>query len=212
MLRGPALSTHFPDTTLSRSLKTHYDYDGLNRRIDVIADFGTGTNTVTGAVFLNAKTVSVYDLDSNVTDVTDPRLLKTHFDYDGLNRQIDVIADFVTGTNTVTGAAFLNAKTVSVYDLDSNVTDVTDPRLLKTHFDYDGLNRRIDVIADYGTGTNTVTGTAFLNAKTVSFYDLNSNVTDVTDPRLLKTHYDYDELNRPNDCTPDYSTATNTST
>src|SRR5260221_88322 len=123
---------------------------------------------------------SVYDLDSNVTDVTDPRLLKTHYDYDGLNRPIDVIADFGTGNNTVTGTAFLNAKMVRVYDLDNNVTVVTDPRLLKTHYDYDGLNRPIDVIADFGTGTNTVTGTAFLNAKTASAYDLNGNVTDMT--------------------------------
>src|SRR5258708_24908398 len=102
MLRGPALSTHFPDTTLSRSLKTHYDYDGLNRRIDVIADYGTGTNTVTGTAFLNAKTVSVYDLDSNVTDVTDPRLLKTHYDYDELNRPNDCTPDYSTATNTST--------------------------------------------------------------------------------------------------------------
>src|SRR5205807_8316464 len=142
------------------------------------------------------------------------RTLITHSDYDGLNRRIDVIADYARPVlddpiplPDALPISYIQAKTSMVYDADGNVTDVTDPRKLITHSDYDGLNRRIDVIADYGTigATNPNTGATYVNAKTAMAYDPDGNATDVSDPRSIDTHYVYDGLNRRTGATQDYS-------
>ena len=118
----------------------------------------------------NQATSYTYDLQGNLTGVTDPLNHVTKYTYDNLNR-------LIRATDPNGGA------TAYAYDANDHLTGVTDPRGLVTSYTYDGLdNETVLVSPDTGTAART--------------FDAAGNVATSTDARGLKTTYSYDALNR----------------
>lgn len=123
-------------------------------------------------------TLFAYDVNGNVTDVTDPLGTVTHSDYDGLNRLVSAIQDF-QGANTATQ----NTTTSYTYDSLDQLTQVTDPDGLVTTYTIDSLgNTTAQASPDTGTAIST--------------YDAAGNRISGADARGVVTNYSYDALNR----------------
>jgi RHS repeat-associated protein len=119
-----------------------------------------------------------YDANGNATNSIDGLNVKTHQDYDPLNRLKMTIQDFA-GTDPDTA----NTTTGYVYDARDNLRTVTDPELYPTNYDYDGLNN-LTGLHSPDTGDTAYT------------YDLAGNRISQTDNRGVTSTYTYDALNR----------------
>src|SRR5712692_10486399 len=122
---------------------------------------------------------SRYDLDSRLTQVTDPTGTY-QFTFDNMGRL----------TSTTTAYAFLagrNFTTSYSYDKASNRTGFTDPESGATSYIYDTLNR-----------LQTLTPpAAFASTGNFGFsYDALSRRTQLTRPNAVTTTYGYDTLSR----------------
>ncbi len=111
-----------------------------------------------------------YDLDSNLTNYTDPNTNPTAYAFDALNR-LDKRTDALTGVTT------------PGYDAQSNVTSVKDQRNNSTTYTYNGFG---DVTGETSPDRGTLSYTV----------DKEGNVTQSTDVRSVVTNYTYDALNR----------------
>jgi YD repeat-containing protein len=111
-----------------------------------------------------------YDLDGNLTGITDPLSNPTGQSFDALNRLIKI-------------AAPLSATTTYGYDAHDNRTKVTDPRGLVTTYVFDGLDDLIEVSSP-DTGA------------TVYQVDAAGNRTQQTDAAGNVVTFSYDALNR----------------
>src|SRR5262249_34029062 len=78
-----------------------------------------------------------------------------------------------------------------------------DPRRVRTSYGYDDLNRRTEVVEAFGVNE----GLGHPSPRTVTKYDAVGNVTEVIDPLGRRTHFDYDDLNRPTATYEDWSEA-----
>jgi RHS repeat-associated protein len=119
-----------------------------------------------------------YDANGNATNSTDGLNVKTHQDYDPLNRLKTTIQDYL-GTDPDTA----NTTTGYVYDARDNLRTVTDPEGYPTNYDYDGLNN-LTGLHSPDTGDTAYT------------YDLDGNRISQTDNRGVTSTYTYDALNR----------------
>ncbi len=119
-----------------------------------------------------------YDANGNATNSSDGLSVKTHQDYDPLNRLKTTIQDYL-GTDPDTGGT----TTGYVYDARDNLRTVTDPDGLATNYDYDGLNN-LTSLHSPDTGTTGYT------------YDRAGNRITQTDARGITSTYTYDALNR----------------
>jgi YD repeat-containing protein len=117
-----------------------------------------------------------YDLDSRLTQVTDPTGTY-QFTFDNMGR--------LTGTSTQ--YAFLTSRTLTTgysYDAASNRTGFTDPENGSTGYVYDTLNR-----------LQTLTPPAAISGGNFGFtYDALSRRTGLTRPNGVNTTYSYDNL------------------
>ncbi|GAA0709479.1 RHS repeat-associated core domain-containing protein [Dokdonella soli] len=131
----------------------------------------------------NAPTISYpasggYDGNGNPTLSTDGLGYQTQQAYDGLNRLKATIQNY-NGTDLATK----NTETDYTYDTRDNLRQVTDPDLIKTIYDYDGLNN-LTGLHSHDTGD------------TGYHSDAAGNRTSQTDARGVTSNYTYDALNR----------------
>ncbi|MHB8742699.1 MAG: RHS repeat-associated core domain-containing protein [Sulfuricaulis sp.] len=139
-------------TNITDNLGNHVDYtlDALGHHI------AEKTFDVSDAVTPRQLLTRSYNTLSRMTDAYDAQVRDTHFSYDG----------------------------------NGNRTDQTDPLGVKTHWDFDGLNRLKDEIGDYqGTDPSTA------NSETIYAHDTRDNITQITDPNNMPTGYTFDGLN-----------------
>jgi RHS repeat-associated protein len=132
-------------------------YDALSRPIQII---GSQKQTTT----------LQYDLNGNLTGITDPLGNKQSNAYDALNR--------LTQETDPNGGQIRYA-----YDNSDSLNQVTDPLKHNTGYTRDALGELLKVSSpDTGNTTNT--------------YDAAGNLASTTDARGKITQYDYDALNR----------------
>lgn len=114
-----------------------------------------------------------YDANGNTDTVTDALDRVTDNNYDPLNRL----------SRTLQDVGGINAETQFQYDVQDNLTQVTDPKGLNTSYTYNGLGD-LTQLASPDTGT------------TVYTYDSAGNRATQTDARNQTSTYSYDALNR----------------
>ena len=181
-------------TKITDALGNHIDYtlDALGHRTGentYISGSGTASRALSRLYSSLARltqdidaygkaTAYGYDGNGNRTDQTDPLGVKSHWDYDGLNRIKDQIGDY-QGTNAGTA----NSTIGYAYDTRDNLTAITDPDGLSTHYQFDGLNM-LGQLQSPDTGTSS-----YIN-------DAAGNRVSQTDARNVVTTYSYDALNR----------------
>lgn len=139
---------------------------------------------------------TVYDLNGNTYASIDPRGNRTDYRYDRANRQQFIIGAAVADAEN--GGTLSNPTTETVYDKNSNIVQIIDPRNVVTQTDYDQYNRPFRVIANAsalsGSSDQTITET---------LYDANGNALELTLQNIVDgisrpqtTVYTYDEFNR----------------
>ena len=158
-----ASSTSFSSATSTTALFTTYTYDGLDRILNVYNIVGTTTtaygpwtatttdargnykgfvkdaygNLVQVLEKNNASLYSTsytYDLNNNLTKITDALGNIRNFTYDGLNRRLTA-EDLHASADSTFGTYYF------AYDLTGNIASSTDPKAQNIVFTYDGLNR-----------------------------------------------------------------------
>jgi RHS repeat-associated protein len=142
-----------------------YTYDQLNR--------------LTQKSYPDTSTVNyTYDLDSRLTQVTDPTGTYS-FTFDNMVRLTQAVSQysFLTSRNFTTSYS---------YDAASNRTGFTDPEGGSTTYAYDTLNR-----------LQTLTPPAAFTSGNFGFtYDQLSRRAQMTRPNSISTNYSYDNLSR----------------
>lgn len=162
-------------TTDANTQNTTYAYDGLGRQTSKFVPRNDGTYTT-------LRTDTVYDPDSNVTDVCPPRefdtahetgaagsctstgIYSTHTSYDFAGRK---------ATTTTYRAAGQPLSTTYGYDADGNQTSLKDPRGNTTTSAYDLLDRQT---------TKTVPRDSSTTETTNYYYDPAGDTTAVVAP------------------------------
>ncbi len=114
-----------------------------------------------------------YDANGSTDTVTDALGRVTDNDYDPLNRL----------SRTLQNVGGINAETKFAYDVQDNLTKVTDPKGLNTTYAYNGLGDLTQLVSP-DTGTTKYT------------YDSAGNPKTQTDARNQTSTYSYDALNR----------------
>ena len=171
---------------------TQTDYDGVGNVVKV---------TQPDSVYLSYT----FDNAHRLTNITDN--LGDHIDYtlDALGHRTAEktfdVSDSITPRHLLTRAYSTLSRMTDAYDAqlrdtkfsydgNGNRTDKTDPLGVKSHWDFDGLNRLKDQIGDFqGTDSSTA------NSETAYAYDTRDNITGITDPNNLPTAYTFNGLN-----------------
>lgn len=195
--------------TNPRGFATMYEYDALNRLVKA-TDAKNGVTTF------------AYDASGNLTDAKNPNNVVTSYAYDELDRMVKKIENYQPSAQA---SADVNVATVYEYDLNGNLTKVTNPRGFAATFAYDAANRAITITDAKGNSVayaydkvnnrlsvkdrnGNITAKAYdelnrlaqmINAehhKTLYAYDKVGNLTGMTDPRNAATAYQYDGTNR----------------
>jgi RHS repeat-associated protein len=173
----------------TRAYATQHEYDSLSRRKKI-------TDAKSGTIQFG------YDLQDQLTSVTDPRSLSTQYQPTGLGDVKQIISpDSGTATST--------------YDAAGNLLTRTDARGVLATYDYDELNRPKQVVyskagqasrtvswtydqtgASYGYGVGRLTTASTPDASTTFRYDALGRVTmaiqsgAVGNPLVVNTGYD----------------------
>jgi RHS repeat-associated protein len=197
------------------NLFTTYTYDGLQRKTAVVNSVGTTSNaydrwTVTTTdpndnfkdytkdAYGNLATVAEYyatssatttyawDLNKDLTKLTDASCNVRNFTYDGLGRRITAqdlhaVSDGTFGTWTYT------------YDAAGNIASSTDPKNQTVNFTYDALGRKLtedyggqsgtEVTYTYDSCTNGIGRLCIASstgAKITNAYDPDGNISNAT--------------------------------
>ncbi|MFC4312678.1 DUF6531 domain-containing protein [Steroidobacter flavus] len=184
--------------TAGRLLSTR-DANGNLTRLSYDAVNRVFTRTLQGSSAnseLVLTTTYAYDGQGRVIDVTDPSGSVTRTEYDRDGRVTDLYTDYGTGR--------LNLRTHYEYDVVNRTVTVTEGYgATGVHFSprvtrisYDQLGRRIAETIDPGSGVNPATGEIYLNLTIRYEYDENDNLIRKQDASGRYTWYVYDELNR----------------
>jgi RHS repeat-associated protein len=127
-----------------------------------------------------------YDVDGNVTKVTDPLGRAIATTYDAAERQI--------GTQELAPNGTVTATTNYTNDLDGNVTSVTDPDGNAWTATYDARGQ-LDTLTD--PAPKSATGASLPAPVTQFGYDLNGNRTEVNDADNHPTYTTYNSWDLP---------------
>ena len=146
---------------------TTYTYDQLDRQESVLDAE-------------NQQTQFVYDAQSNRTALTNPRGFQTSYVFDSKNR-----------VSRKTDA--LGGQTRYGYDHNDRLTSVQDANGTVTIYTFDALNRRTETIQGYSAGGVADGDT---NVTTLYDYDLQGNVTGISNPRGFVSYFSYDPTHR----------------
>jgi RHS repeat-associated protein len=149
---------------------THYSYDDADDLLSV-------TQTVGGLV---VTTSYAYDERRNRVSMTDANGVVTRYEYDGLNRLVNMTQNYREGEPA---DEHTNVQTTYEYDEVGNRISVTDANGRITYSEYDDLNRLVTV-------TDPLSGTISYD------YDQVGNQTSIADANGNTTSYEYDSLNR----------------
>ena len=150
--------------TSTGALFTRYTYDPLLRILTTGNAVGTTTNAY------GTWTVTTTDPNGKLKDYTK-----------------DAYGNLATVVEHISSTL---ATTTYAYDLNNNLTRITDALGNIRNFTYDGLSRRLTAEDLHASGDGT------FGSWTYS-YDASSNMTQQVDPRSQTTNYTYDALNRP---------------
>jgi RHS repeat-associated protein len=144
---------------------TQYTYDALNRHIKTISPMDFTTNYE-------------YDENSNLKNITDPTGNTITGEYDALNR--------LTSKQYTDDSGGYQGTVTYYYDSNDNLLQVGGSGGV-LHYDYDELNRVVNLTVDYGD----------YFSKEISYtYDNNGNIISMMNPDDEETLYTYDSLNR----------------
>jgi len=150
--------------TTSSALFTNYSYDALQRVVTIANAVGSTTNAY------NNWTVTANDPDGKIKD----------YSKDAYGNLTTVVEHIATTTATTTYA----------WDLNKNLTKITDTLANVRNFAYDGLNRRLTTEDLHAVSDGTFGTTTYA-------YDPVGNLTQKLDPKSQTVNYTYDALNRP---------------
>lgn len=160
-------------------------YDSANRAFRTVNPPET-----TNAIAAVTETLTVYlPLETHLYDeeqvnAASPRFGAHHAQLkDGLHRLIGVIEATRLNDDGTTGGSLNNWLTVYEYDLNDNLTHITDSQGNQKWFRYDGLGRKL-FMNDPDRGTMTWT------------YDDASNLRETADAKAQRITYAYDGVNR----------------
>lgn len=152
----------------------------------------------------NATASGSYDNNGNLVLSSDALGIQSKQTVDALNRVVSSIDNY-NGTDTATK----NTTTGTAYDALDQLTAVTDPSSLVTHYTYDGLGNRTALQSpDTGTSGDTydaagdrLTHTDARNITSTTTYDaLNRPVATTYPDASSNVIYDYDEANSVTGC------------
>ena len=172
-------------------------YDGAKRATRVnlppLEVYVPGTGFVARS---DLHTTTDYDANSRPVLVTDARGNQTETTYGARGRVIRTVMDLDgnAGFDTLPGIGADDIIKWTGYDEAGTVIYTIDPDGNRTDTHYDRTNR-----PDVVTGpliADEENGLTLTHPVTHTTYDHNGNVTDVYDPRNIRTHTDYDQLNR----------------
>ena len=143
---------------------TRYVYDALGNQTAVHLAFGSSDQR---------NNYFEYNLLGQVTIATDGSDVQTRYQYDGFGNK----------TQTIQAAGVINEQRITqyVYDLNSNLTDVTDPLGGHTHYVYDYLGNQVQTVDANGGVQN-------------SAFDLLGRLSVSVTAGGIKTVVKYDEL------------------
>jgi RHS repeat-associated protein len=145
-----------------RSIVTSYEYDGYDRRTKITKQIDDSTTAVTQYE---------YDTAGRKSKMIDPLERETTYDYDELNRVVQVNEP-------------LGKVTKFRYDKNGNRVKVINALNKTTTYTYNGLNRVASVTQPVNEGTITTVTTSYE-------YDCLGNRTLMTDGKDNQTQYDY---------------------
>jgi RHS repeat-associated protein len=158
-----ASSTPYTSPTAYNNLYSTYSYDALNRVTTIADAVGTTTN-----VYTNWHTTTS---DKN-------------------NKPKDYYFDaYQNLANIVEHNSGIHATTTYVYDLNKNLSSITDGAGNVRNFTYDGLNNKLTAQDLHATGDS------YFGTYTYT-YDDNKNLSSIVDPKSQTVNYTYDALNR----------------
>jgi len=161
MFRCPRKRGNF--TTTSSALFATYAYDPLQRVSQVTTAVGSTTNAYKN------WTVTTTDPDGHVKDYTK-----------------DAYGNLASVVEHVGGAY---ASTTYAWDLNGDLTNITDALGNVRNFTYDGLGRRLTAQDLHAPGDATFGSWSYV-------FDPAGNLTQQTDPKSQVVNYTYDTLNR----------------
>ncbi|MDB4940249.1 MAG: hypothetical protein JWO40_674 [Candidatus Doudnabacteria bacterium] len=161
--------------TSTTSLFITYTYDPLDRILTQQNNVGTTSNSYFGF---------------KVT-ITDPRSKTKNLYKDAYGNLIKVEENNSASTYTTT----------YTWNLNNNLTNITDALSNVRNFTYDGLGRRLTAQDLHASADSTYGSWAYT-------YDDTGNITQVVDPKSQTVNYTYDDINRQ--LTEDYTGAAGT--
>ena len=130
---------------------------------------------------LLSTTTLAYDNSGNVVQSTDAEGRTTRFQYDGLNRLIQIIA---ANSSLIDPACGSEGVTCYQYDDKGNLTQVTDARDSVTIFEHDSEDRLIKTTSPLGNSDTFI-------------HDANGNLLSTTDRNGQTIDFQYDTVNQP---------------
>ena len=171
------------DASGNKTKEETFDANGTSRRtlsrtFNALGQLTQVTDGL-GHATVNANYTDSYDANGNLTHTADAQGVQRQQGFDQLNRLVTAIDNY-NGTDTATQ----NTTMGLAYDALNQLTTVTDPSNLVTHYTYDGLGNRTALQSpDTGASGDT--------------YDAAGNRLMHTDARGITSTTTYDVVNRP---------------
>lgn len=180
-LDAPAPEGLLESVTDPRGNTTSYTYDEFGQRTSMADALG---NTWT----------YLYDALGNLVDTTDPFGRVTHNEYDAAGRLVRTTRNYDPARMQNDQGQY-NIVTEYVYDAVGNQTQVIDTFGRITLNEYDNAGRLVKTTENHDPARPANDQNEY-NLITTYGYDVNGNLTSVTDPLGRTTNHTYDELNR----------------
>src|SRR5205814_1188304 len=158
--------------TAARRIVTSNLYDALGESVRITADATGSSPAVTQMTF--DPRGAIHEWSPPTQQLSGGMETSTYFDLGW--RPVKVVVDEIPGAPV---APDVNLVATTSYDGFGHATDLTDPKGIVTHTDYDALNRVADTVLDPGG----------LNLQTSYTYDLAGNPVKITRPREVRRRW-----------------------